>query len=158
MSIEIEKATKAIGAVTALFAMIGGGYTATDKLGLFRKPILEWSADHFSIEGGPANGEFAVIAARRKIRDDCSVEQFYLEVRDARYIVHKATPSIAKFSGPATEKKDKFGYTIKIDDANKVAPGRATLLAHIRYKCPEGEVLMNYPDHANLTFEVGEIK
>ena len=158
MSIEIEKATKAIGAATALFAMIGGGYTATDKLGLFRKPILEWSAEHFSIESGPANGEFAVIAARRKIRDDCSVEQFYLEVRDARYIVHKATPSIAKFSGPATDKIDKFGYTIKIDEANKVSPGRATLLAHIRYKCPEGEVLMNYPDHANLTFEVGEIK
>ena len=158
MNFDVDRTTKSIGAVTALFAMVGGGYTATDKMGLFKKSILEWSPTHFSIEGGPANGQFSVIAARRKIRDDCSVEQFHLEVRDARYIVHKATPSIAKFSGPATDKIDKFGYTISIDDPAKVHPGRATLLAHIRYKCPEGEVLMNYPDHENLTFEVGAAK
>ena len=158
MNFDVDRTTKSIGAVTALFAMVGGGYTATDKMGLFKKSILEWSPTHFSIEGGPANGQFSVIAARRKIRDDCSVEQFHLEVRDARYIVHKATPSIAKFSGPATDKIDKFGYTISIDDPAKVHPGRATLLAHIRYKCPEGEVLMNYPDHENLTFEVGAVK
>jgi hypothetical protein len=137
MSLDIDRVTKSVGAVTAVFAMVGGGYTA-----------------HFSITDGPANGEFAVVAARRKIRDDCSVEQFYLEVRDSRYIVHKANPSIAKFSGPANDKVDKFGYTITIDDPNKIAPGRATLLAHIRYKCPEGEVLINYPDHANLTFNI----
>ena len=158
MNFDVDRTTKSIGAVTALFAMVGGGYTATDKMGLFKKSILEWSPTHFSIEGGPANGQFSVIAARRKIRDDCSVEQFHLEVRDARYIVHKATPSIAKFSGPATDKIDKFGYTISIDDPAKVHPGRATLLAHIRYKCPEGEVLMNYPDHENLTFVVGAAK
>ena len=158
MNFDVDRTTKSIGAVTALFAMVGGGYTATDKMGLFKKSILEWSPTHFSIEGGPANGQFSVIAARRKIRDDCSVEQFHLEVRDARYIVHKATPSIAKFSGPATDKIDKFGYTISIDDPAKVHPGRATLLAHIRYKCPEGEVLMNYPNHENLTFEVGAAK
>ena len=156
--LDIDRTTKSIGAITALFAMVGGGYTATDKLGLFRKPILEWSAEHFNISGGPADGEFSVIAARRKVRDDCSVEQFYLEVRDSRYIVHAATPSIAKFSGPATDKIDKFGYTIRINDASRVSPGRATLLAHIRYKCPEGEVLMNYPDHANLTFEISVSK
>jgi len=156
--LDIDRTTKSIGAVTALFAMVGGGYTATDKLGLFKKPILEWSSEHFSITHGPAEGEFAVIAARKKIRDDCSVEQFYLEVRDARYIVHKANPSIAKFSGPATDKIDKFGYIITIEEPSKVSPGRATLLAHIRYKCPEGEVLINYPDHTNLTFEIGPLK
>ena len=158
MSLDVDRITKSVGAVTALFAMIGGGYTATDKLGLFKKPILEWSSEHFSISPGPADGEFAVIAARKKIRDDCSVEQFYLEVRDSRYIVHKANPSIAKFSGPATDKIDKFGYTISIENPSRVSPGRATLLAHIRYKCPEGEVLINYPDHANLTFEIGALK
>ena len=110
MSLDVDRTTKLIGAVTALFAMVGGGYTATDKLGLFRKPILEWSPEYFSITGGPADGEFAVVAARKKIRDDCSVEQFYLEVRDSRY------------------------------------------------KCPEGEVLINYPDHTNLTFEIGALK
>ena len=158
MSLDVDRTTKLIGAVTAFLAMIGGGYTATDKLGLFRKPILEWSPEYFSITGGPADGEFAVVAARKKIRDDCSVEQFYLEVRDARYIVHQANPSIAKFSGPATDKIDKFGYTITLENPSKVSPGRATLLAHIRYKCPEGEVLINYPDHANLTFEIGALK
>jgi hypothetical protein len=158
MSLDVDRTTKLIGAVTALFAMVGGGYTATDKLGLFRKPILEWSPEYFSITDGPANSEFAVVAARKKIRDDCSVEQFYLEVRDSRYIVHQANPSIAKFSGPATDKIDKFGYTITLENPSKVSPGRATLLAHIRYKCPEGEVLINYPDHANLTFEIGALK
>ena len=156
--LDIDRTTKSIGAITALFAMVGGGYTATDKLGLFRKPILEWSPEYFSISHGPADGEFAVVAARRKIRDDCSVEQFYLEVRDSRYIVHQANPSIAKFSGPATDKIDKFGYTITLENPSKVSPCRATLLAHIRYKCPEGEVLINYPDHANLTFEIGALK
>ena len=154
MSLDVDRITKSVGAVTAVFAMIGGGYTASDKLGIFRKPILEWSAEHFSITDGPANGDFAVVAARRKIRDDCSVEQFNLEVRDSRYIVHKAIPSIATFSGPATDKIDKFGYAITIDGAGKVAPGRATLLARIKYKCPEGEVLISYPDHANLTFNI----
>jgi len=158
MSLDVDRTTKLIGAVTALFAMVGGGYTATDKLGLFKKPILEWSPEYFSITNGPADSEFAVVAARKKIRDDCSVEQFYLEVRDARYIVHQANPSIAKFSGPATDKIDKFGYTITLENPSKVSPGRATLLAHIRYKCPEGEVLINYPDHANLTFEIGALK
>ena len=158
MNFDVDRTTKSIGVVTAFFAMIGGGYTITDKTGIFKKPVLEWSPTHFSITNGPANGEFAVIAARRKIRDDCSVEQFHLEVRDARYIVHKATPSIAKFSGPATNKIDKFGYTISIDGPAKVHPGRATLLAHIRYKCPEGEVMINYPDHVNLTFEIGVLK
>ena len=158
MSLDVDRTTKLIGAVTAFLAMIGGGYTATDKLGLFRKPILEWSPEYFSITGGPADGEFAVVAARKKARDDCSVEQFYLEVRDSRYIVHQANPSIAKFSGPATDKIDKFGYTITLENPSKVSPGRATLLAHIRYKCPEGEVLINYPDHANLTFEIGALK
>jgi hypothetical protein len=154
MSLDVDRITKSVGAVTAVFAMIGGGYTASDKLGLFRKPILEWAPEHFNITDGPAGGEFAVVVARIKNRDDCSVEQFYLEVRDARYIVHKATPSIAKFSGPASEKIDKFGYTITLEDPARVSPGRATLLAHIKYKCPEGEVLMNYPDHANLTFNI----
>ena len=154
MSLDIDRITKSVGAVTAVFAMVGGGYTASDKLGLFRKPILEWSAEHFSITDGPANGDFSVVAARRKIRDDCSVEQFRLEVRDSRYIVHKANPSIATFSGPANEKVDKFGYEIPIDNPEKVAAGRATLLARIKYKCPEGEILISYPDHANLTFNI----
>lgn len=154
MTLDADRITKSVGAVTAVFAMVGGGYTVTDKLGVFQKPILEWSAEHFSITDGPASEEFYVVAARRKIRDDCSVENFHLEVRDSRHMVHQATPSIAKFSGPATDKIDKFGYAITIDNPGRVSAGRATLMARIRYKCPEGEILMNYPDHANLTFTI----
>jgi hypothetical protein len=151
---DIERITKSVGAVTAIFAMVGGGYTVSDKMGLFRKSILEWAPEYFSITDGPANGEFFVVAARRKIRDDCSVEDFTLEVRDARFIMHKAEPSIAKFSGPATDKIDKFGYTLRIRDPGAVSEGRATLVARIKYKCPEGETLITYPDHERLTFSI----
>ena len=34
----------------------------------------------------------------------------------------------------------------------KIAPGSATLLATIKYKCPEGERVVQYPRHANLSF------
>jgi len=35
-----------------------------------------------------------------------------------------------------------------------IKPGTATLLAHIDYLCPEGSVVVNYPDHKNLEFEI----
>ena len=152
---DIENYTKVIAAVSATVAAIGGGYTLWDKMG-FDDPILEWSPEHFSISDGPVDGEFKVVVAREKLRDDCSVEGFRLEVRDSDYIVHPATPSIAKFSGPANDKVDKFGYKITIDSHHqeKVSKGEATLLAHIDYKCPEGDVVVNYPDHENLKFRI----
>lgn len=152
--IDADEIKKWLGVLTASFAVIGGGYTAVEKTNWFKQPILTWAPEHFSISSGPATGEFRVIVAREKHRDDCSVEGFKLEVRDSNMIMHTAKPSIAKFSGPATEKVDKFGYTIAIDNPDKVAAGTATLLAHIDYKCPEGAVIVNYPDHANLRFEV----
>jgi hypothetical protein len=79
---------------------------------------------------------------------------FKLEVKDAQYQVHDATSSVSVFSGPASNKIDKFGYRITIQDPKKVAPGLATLMANIKYKCPEGEVIVNYPDHPNLTFNI----
>lgn len=145
---------KIIGVVTALFAAIGGGYTMSDKIGLFKRPILDWAPQHFSISSGPATGSFDVVVARRKRRDDCSVESFALEVRDAKFFVHKAIPSVAKFSGPAGDQVQKFAYMITFEHPEKVNPGRAQLLAHIKYKCPEGERTVNYPDHPNLTFTV----
>jgi len=152
--IDVENITKGIGVVTAAFALIGGGYTLFGKFE--DKSILEWSPEHFEISDGPVDGEFKVVVAREKIRDDCSVEGFRLEVRDSEYVVHPAKPSIAKFSGPANDKVDKFGYKITIEKhhQSKVAKGEATLLAHIDYKCPEGEVVVNYPDHQNLRFNI----
>ena len=155
ISFDIENITKGIGIVTATFALIGGGYTLYDKLGI-EDPILEWAPQYFEISDGPADGEFRVIVAREKLRDDCKVKDFRLEVRDSEYIVHPAVPSVTKFSGPANDKIDKFGYKISFDGHHKtkVATGEATLLAHIDYECPEGPVVVNYPDHENLRFEI----
>lgn len=149
-----EEATKAIGVVTAAIAMTGGGYTLVDKMGLFKKDILQWAPEHFQISDAPANGEFRVVVARKKSRDDCEVTGFKLEVRDSEFVVHAASPSVATFSGPASPEVDKFGYKFTIADPDKVAVGQATLLAHIKYKCPEGEVVINYPSHKNLGFNV----
>jgi len=148
--------SKTVGALTALLALAGGAIAVLEKTSFFDKPILVWAPEHFSISNGPANGEFLIVAAREKLRDDCDVTKFHLEVRDSNWIVHPAVPSIARFSGPASPRVDKFGYKMKIagDHAHKVAVGRATLLAQIYYKCPEGDVVVSYPEHPNLTFVI----
>ena len=155
-SFDVENITKGIGIVTASFAMIGGGYTMWDKLS--SKDILTWAPEHFEVSDGPVDGTFDVIVAREKHRDDCKVEGFRLEVKDSKYMVHTASPSIAKFSGPASDKVDKFGYSFTIDEEHRhmIPPGTATLLVHIDYMCPEGPVVVNYPDHENLRFEIAE--
>jgi len=153
-AVDVENITKGIGVVTATFALIGGGYTLWDKLE--SKEILAWAPEHFSVTDAPAGGTFDVIVAREKYRDDCSVEGFTLEVKDSKFMVHTAIPSIAKFSGPASDKIDKFGFSFTIDKEHRgmIEPGTATLLAHIDYLCPEGPVVVNYPDHKNLEFEI----
>ena len=153
----IERTTKLVGMVTAVFAVVVGGYTAWDKISksFTDKDIIKWAPEHFKISDGPASGEFQVMVARQKLRDDCKVENFELEVRDSNYIVHTALPSIAKFSGPAGEGIEKFGYLFTIDSkAEDVAKGQATLLAQIDYQCPEGAVVVSYPNHANMNFNI----
>ena len=154
--IDYDSITKPIAVATAVMSAIGGGYALVDKTGLLKKDILKWDAEHFSISNGPAHEPFRVVVARQKIRDDCLVDDFTLEVRDTNYIVHKATPSVAKFSGPASPNFDKLGYTMTIEDPQNVTPGEAKLLARIVYKCPEGNVIVTYPDHINLTFRIGD--
>ena len=153
---DVENITKGIGVVTATFALIGGGYTLWDKLE--SKDILTWAPEHFEITDGAVDSTFDVIVAREKHRDDCSVEGFRLEVKDSKYMVHLATPGLTKFSGPASDKVDKFGFTFTIDKEHRdmIKPGEATLLAHIDYQCPEGAVVVNYPDHGNLKFNITE--
>lgn len=153
---DTDAITKPVAAVTAVMAMIGGGYSLYDKVKLPPKDILRWDADHFSISNGAASSSFKVVVARQKIRDDCIVDDFTLEVRDSDYMIHKANPSVAKFSGPASPTVDKFGYTMTIDKPEAVALGNAKLIARIMYKCPEGNVVIAYPDHKNLTFNIEE--
>ena len=157
---ELEYYTKIIGAVTASTAMIGGGYTLADKFGVFHKDILKWAPEHFQISDAPVNGTFDVIVAREKHRDDCKVEGFTLEVKDSKFMVHTAIPGLTKFSGPANDKVDKFGFTFTIEEEHRsmIDPGPATLLARIDYACPEGPVVVAYPDHDNLKFNITEGK
>jgi hypothetical protein len=140
---DIENITKGIGVVTASLAMLGGGYTLWDKLE--NKDILTWAPEYFEISDGPVDGIFDVIVAREKHRDDCSVEGFTLEIKDSKFMVHGAT------SG-------KFGFTFTIDGDHRsmISPGTATLLARINYNCPEGPVIVSYPDHENLEFNIKE--
>ena len=155
---ELEYYTKIIGAITASTAMIGGGYTLADKFGVFHKDILVWAPEHFQISSGPINQPFNVIVARQKLREDCDVTDFRLEVRDANLRVHPVTPDITVFAGPAGNKVDKFAYSISIPPEHQkmIAPGKAVLLGRIKYKCPEGEILVQYPRHENMTFTIKE--
>jgi hypothetical protein len=92
--------------------------------------------------------------ARIKKRDDCSVESFTPSIRDAAGMVHEATTTASKFSGPAGPQIDTFTYQLTMVQKEKIAPGTATLLATIKYKCPEGERVVQYPRHANLSFDL----
>jgi hypothetical protein len=144
---------KTISAVAASVAALGGGYTLADKFGWFDRAILEWAPEHFKIvadEGKP----ISVTVARIKKRDDCSVESFTPNIRDAAGMVHEATTTASKFSGPASPEIDTFTYELTMVRKEKIASGKATLLATIKYKCPEGERVVQYPRHKNLNFDL----
>ena len=70
-------------------------------------------------------------------------------------IIGAVTASTAMIGGGYTL-ADKFGYKFTLDANSQVTPGVATLMAHIKYKCPEGEVIVNYPSHKNLMFTIKE--
>lgn len=153
-SFDVENITKGVGVITATLAMLGGGYTLWDKLE--NKDILTWAPEYFEITDGPVSGEFKVTVAREKHRDDCTVTDFTLSIRDSENIVHPATSSIGKFMGPASDKIDTFAYKMKLAEGHvhKVAKGTATLIAYIDYDCPEGHIAVTYPDHDNLKFNI----
>ena len=144
--------TKVIGSVAASVAALGGSYTLADKFGFFDRAILEWSPGHFNIPAAKIGDPINVTVARIKKRDDCSVEAFTPTVRDAAGMVHEAVPSNNKFTGPAGDAVDTFMYQLKLSDKEPVTPGKATLTAIIKYKCPEGERVVTYPRHENLSF------
>jgi len=149
---ELPKLTPVIQFATASFALAVGGYTAGEKFGWFRNEIITWTPEHFSIPPAKIGEPITVTVARIKRRDDCSVEGFNVTVRDGAGMVHEAQPSMSRFTGPAGPESDKFTYQLILSPNENVAPGRATLLATIRYKCPEGERTVTYPRHPNLTF------
>ena len=150
--LDVENITKGIGVVTATLALIGGGYTLWDKLE--SKDILTWAPEYFNIS--PYEGAYKVTVAREKHRDDCTVADFTLTVRDSENIVHQASSSIGKFMGPASDTVDTFAFKMQIESEQTVAPGIATLIAYIDYDCPEGHIAVTYPDHENLNFMITE--
>ncbi len=143
---------KTIGAVAASVAALGGSYTLVDKVGWLESPILVWAPEHFKIEPAKLGEPVTVTVARIKKRDDCSVESFIPSIRDGKGMVHEAVPSNPKFSGPASPEIDTFTYTLSVK--SEMQPGKATLLATIKYKCPEGERTVSYPKHKNLSFNL----
>jgi hypothetical protein len=143
---------KAIGAVAASIAALGGGYTLFDKFGWLDNQIIEWVPEHFKIPDATIGAPITVTVARIKKRDDCSVESFVPAVRDGKGVVHEAVSSNPKFAGPAGPEVDTFTYLLTVQSSP--APGAATLLATIKYKCPEGERVVTYPRHQNLTFNL----
>jgi hypothetical protein len=149
---ELPKLTPVVQLVTASFALAVGGYTAGEKFGWFRNEIITWTPEHFRIANTKVGEPINVTVARIKRRDDCSVEGFNVTVRDGSGRIHEATPSMTRFTGPAGPDIDTFTYTLTMASNDSVAAGRATLLATIRYKCPEGERTVTYPRHPNLTF------
>lgn len=146
------------GSLGAVVALISGTFTLSDKFGLtlWDRPILEWSPDHFEIEDGYIMDGWKVIVARRKLRDDCEVVGFSAQIRDSEYIVYPAVTSVTRFSGPASDTVDMFGYRVFLQemDTYKFTAGEATLVGQIKYDCPEGEKIVTYPNHPNLRFDV----
>ncbi len=67
---------KAIGAVAASIAALGGGYTLFDKFGLIDNSIIQWVPEHFEVKPAKIGEPIVVTVARIKKRDDCSVESF----------------------------------------------------------------------------------
>ncbi len=143
---------KAIGAVAASIAALGGGYTLFDKFGLIDNAIIQWVPEHFEVKPTKIGEPVVVTVARIKKRDDCSVESFVPAIRDGKGVVHEAISSNPKFSGPAGPEVDTFTYTLSVK--TEMAPGKGTLLATIKYKCPEGDRTVTYPRHKNLNFEL----
>ncbi len=149
---ELPKITPVVQLLTASFALAVGGYTAGETVGWFKNEIIAWAPEHFRIEPAKIGQPVTVTVARIKKRDDCSVEGFEVTVRDGGGVIHQAAPSMTRFTGPAGPEVDTFTYLLTIDDKETIHPGRATLLATIKYKCPEGERTVTYPRHQNLTF------
>ena len=149
---ELPKITPIIQFATASFALAIGGYTAGEKFGWFKNEIIAWAPEHFRIVDTKLGAPITVTVARIKRRDDCSVEGFNVTVRDGAGVVHEAQPSMSRFTGPAGPEIDTFTYQLTLSDKETIAPGKATLLATIKYKCPEGERTVTYPRHQNLTF------
>jgi len=144
-------AGKIIASVAAAVAASGGLYTLVDKFGWIDHEIIKWTPEHFKIvahKGEP----ITVMVARIKKRDDCSVEGFTPAIRDSSGMVYEAVPSATKFSGPASHEIDTFTYQLAVPE--KVKKGMATLIATIKYKCPEGERIVQYPKHENLQFRI----
>ena len=158
MSLGFDNVKLVAGSLGAVVALVSGTFTLSDKVGfdLLKRPILEWSPENFKVEDGYIMDGFKVIVARQKLRDDCEVTGFNVQIRDSEYLVHPTATSVTKFSGPAGDSVEMFGYQVYLQEMHihKVSPGEAKLVGQIKYDCPEGEKIVTYPNHPNLNFNV----
>ena len=158
MGLGLDSIKVVAGSLGAVVALISGTFTLSDKFGLtlWDRPVLEWSPENFKIEDGYIMDGFKVVVARQKLRDDCDVVAFNVQIRDSDYLVHPTVTSVTKFSGPASDSVDLFGYRVYLHEmhTHKITLGEATLIGQIKYDCPEGEKIVTYPSHPNLNFSV----
>ena len=146
--LNLDNIKTTIAVVSGLIAATAGGYKFLDSAGYhWTRPVLTWHAEHFDITDAPINGEFRIVVAREKHRDDCEVVEFSISVRDSNLMVHAATPGIATFSGPASDTVDMFAYNfyMREEDYEIVNTGVATFIGKIVYDCPEGTQHVYYP-------------
>lgn len=141
--------------ISGLVAATAGTYKMLDSFGYnWNRPVLTWAEEYFEITNAPVNGEFRIVVAREKHRDDCEVDGFKISIRDSKLTMFQATPSIASFAGPASDHVDMFAYNffIQENDYYMIATGPATFIARITYECPEGIQYVDYPE--DLHFEI----
>lgn len=152
---QIDNVKTFFAVAASVVTILGGGYTFLDRLGFhWTRPVLTWAPEHFMITSGSVDEPFRAVVAREKHRDDCEVTSFTIHIQDSELEVFQATPSSTTFSGPASDKIDKFAYKfyIREEDYGKISLGRAKFMGTIKYMCPEGEQIIAYPD--NIYFEI----
>ncbi len=98
---DLPKLTPVVQFFTAAFALAVGGYTASEKFGWLTHDIIVWAPEDFRIVDTKIGEPVQVTVARIKKRDDCSVENFEVTVRDGAGMIHEAAPSMTRFTGPA---------------------------------------------------------
>lgn len=147
--------------IASLVTILGGGYTLFDKIGFkWTRPVLTWHIEDFYIVSGPMDEPFRIVVAREKHRDDCELISFKTDIQDSNLEVYQVTTSSQSFSGPASDKVEKFAFKFYLmeKDYNNIAMGKAKFIASLKYSCPEGDQIISYPSDLDFTIYIPNIR